>query len=244
MGDVESENEVKNAALAEEIKIMQKQLQKDEHMQDLLDKARNSRDNADVERDDLKDKVAGMEARQKAKNTRHHRDMDAMKKLHLENMTNNDEKHETAKSNLLEELAAMTKQLALSKQTNKGNVSEQEIMTRSMQNEQRESAAKIADITALLHAANREIARRDAKKVGMTAKPDGDFKEQSALEDLLNNSRDSNRKLNAELAGMRLEMLSQQQSHADQVNNLQFRLDDAADASKPRARKHPQPSKK
>merc|ERR1719401_1273264 len=72
-----------NADLAEQIKKMIRKQNANEHLQDLLNTARENKSIADSERDDLKDKIVGMEARDKARLDRHSQEIEKMKKVQL-----------------------------------------------------------------------------------------------------------------------------------------------------------------
>lgn len=215
-----------NSELEVQVASQLKKIAANADLQERLDTSKKGRIQADQERDDLKDKIAGMLAVQKARDVRHNEDLTDLKTRNAEDARRQEldsQKKELdsekKKQVLKEELATVEAQLLTSTARNAELFSERDTARRRELNADAKHAGNVAHMEAKLSALGREIARRDelklAREKGKGVWQASDFQEQRRLEKLLGDSRDKNHELNSELADLRLEMMTMQHTKRD-----------------------------
>eukprot|EP00928_Gymnodinium_smaydae_P013985 TRINITY_DN15071_c0_g2_i1.p1 TRINITY_DN15071_c0_g2~~TRINITY_DN15071_c0_g2_i1.p1 ORF type:complete len:912 (+),score=161.63 TRINITY_DN15071_c0_g2_i1:90-2825(+) len=214
-------------------------LKKDSEMQhklrSLLTAADEKKESAIVERDDLNDRLAGLEALQGAKDARYSAELAKMRSNTDDAALRTETAHKRHVETLLEELRVSKVQCHDMKVSRNKAENERDNARRGEQASANKYTGEVAELQSSLNAANRNIARRERKRQQQQSSASSQEREREDaeatsvevvnLEEILGSSRAANVALNSQLAQLRLEMMNMQASHDTRVTNLNAELD-------------------
>jgi len=183
-----------------------------ENLSEALTVSRKNLLAASDQRDDLQDKIFGMEARMKSKSDRHERDVAELKLDFSKREAAADAKSKTDKKEMADELRAAAKSLEQMRQEQITMMSARDIARKAEVLSQKNNDDELSFVRSELNAARREVARRAMEDQGKVQPRLDDFAEQRVLEAQLNESHLQNLAMNQSLKDLRLEML---QMHTD-----------------------------
>lgn len=219
---------------------MQKKATQAEKVNELLNSSRAQAAEAADERDDLRDKIVGLEARQSARLERHVEDLADLKKQHRIEESEMEAKLEKGKARLQEELAVAMKEMVQSKKQGKTAISERDVLRRAEAIARKTHEVEVENLQARLSAKDREIDRTRKAQLGELTLS-SEIQEQHRLEEMLGDSRNTNKKLNDDLSELRLEMLQMQQADG-LAETHEHKLEEVA-ASRAQGKGRPAPRK-
>lgn len=191
-----------------------------ENLMELLQAARTATTEAQDARDDLKDQIAGLQARIEHREEVHLKKV-ADDKKEAERLAGiAKDKNDNEQMLMKEAVDAARRELAKSQD----EVHEQKMELAAKRDAKVKHEMEMARVQDLYNKAKRDIARRKKDSSASDAKCD-DFAESHKIEEDLTKSRDTNRELNAELVEQRLELLRLKEDHKDALAAMQAALD-------------------
>jgi hypothetical protein len=227
-------SEVSSSTMQHNITSMQSGLPSNTSMQYTLGGARDAKITAEDERDDLKDVIAGLQARHEVQLHRLLEDEQYMKEEAKQSNDENKLKHAAAMRVIQEEVRVATSAGSSGDMKDNAVRDELEVLTYTSGIASAESSAEILHLKGLLADANAEIHRRD-EVIAALPEVGGanilDFTDQHFIENLLRSSRENNQELISELATGRLQLFHMRQGHAADLLNMQHKLDAAKEVA-------------
>lgn len=228
--------------LAGQISVLQKHLRSNAGMQEVIDAARQRTLDAQDERDDLKDVIAGMEARQEVHLNRLIADL---AKLKLDNSEWDEQKLESRKAEVDKSKAELLSELEQNASAILKNKADNEELLKLRQESEADDLAalnQIKNLKNLIATANRDIARRDREESTLPGQKQSAALDKEAtdnLQELLSGAQDYSRDLNSELVEVRLAMFNMNRGNEQEIANMQTQLDDLnLKATRPQSLKH------
>lgn len=194
-----------NTELQAKLTMMHQRLLQQESLQERLQRERAEKLRKEEEKDELKDRMAGLEARARAKAERHEEEIQA-KKAEVLAVKSREEKEKAELS--AKAAAAEEESMAIKK---KEILAEEKValVKREEADEQWAQQARLAAMRSLLEATEEDVARQAEASSGLEALET--VREARCLESLLGEKIESNRLLKQEMASLRLEMLRLEQ---------------------------------
>jgi len=211
-----------------EVAELRARLGMNDGLSEALSASRKKMLSANEERDDLRDKIVGMEARAKSKSDRHEKEVADMKLEFSKREAAADTKNKADRKAMADELRAAAKSLEKLREEQNTMIADREMTRRAEVLSQKNNDDELSFVRAELNAARREADRREMEDLGTMQTRADDFAEQRILEAKLKESHLQNLAMNQSLKDLRLEML---QMHTDNQEQMAFLRAQKSDAS-------------